>query len=210
MPGLAASPLIFEWIQLPKNKFECYYLDWQIPLKNESIEAYAKRMAHKINHKEAVLIGVSFGGVVVQEMAEFLDLRKVIIISSVKSRLEMPISMLFAKKSKIYKLLPTQWAENLSFFSKYSFGNTIKHRLKLYEKYLSIRDKGYLDWAIEQMMQWKRIEIDQNVIHIHGDLDAVFPIKNIDKCIVIKGGTHIMILNKYRWFNANLPKIILE
>jgi hypothetical protein len=24
-------------------------------------------------------------------------------------------------------------------------------------------------------------------------------------CIVVKGGTHIMILNKYRWLNANLP-----
>ena len=28
--------------------------------------------------------------------------------------------------------------------------------------------------------------------------------------IVVKGGTHIMILNKFRWLNENLPKIILE
>ena len=27
-------------------------------------------------------------------------------------------------------------------------------------------------------------------------------------CIVIKGGTHIMIINKYKWFNENLPKLI--
>jgi hypothetical protein len=27
---------------------------------------------------------------------------------------------------------------------------------------------------------------------------------------VVKGGSHIMILNKYRWFNANLSAIILN
>ena len=48
------------------------------------------------------------------------------------------------------------------------------------------------------------------IIHIHGDNDAVFPIKNIANCIAIKGGTHIMIISKYKWFNENLPRIILE
>jgi hypothetical protein len=30
------------------------------------------------------------------------------------------------------------------------------------------------------------------------------------KGCVVEGGTHIMILNKYRWFNTNLPDIILK
>ena len=73
-----------------------------------------------------------------------------------------------------------------------------------------MRDKVYLEWAIEQMVLWSRTEADKNVIHIHGDADDVFPIKNIQNCIIVKGGTHIMILSKYRWINENLPKIILE
>ena len=72
-----------------------------------------------------------------------------------------------------------------------------------------LRDKKYLDWAIEKIISWDRTEVVQNVIHIHGDADEVFPIKNIENCIVVKGGTHIMILSKFKWFNANLPKIIL-
>jgi hypothetical protein len=51
--------------------------------------------------------------------------------------------------------------------------------------------------------------VDESVIHIHGDMDDVFPIKYIKECTVVEGGTHIMILNKYRWFNANLGAIIL-
>jgi hypothetical protein len=34
------------------------------------------------------------------------------------------------------------------------------------------------------------MEIDKSVIHIHGDLDDVFPIKYINECTIVKGGTH--------------------
>ena len=210
MPGLAASPMIFERIHLPENQFDVHLLDWEIPFEKETLKAYAQRMASKVTHQDVVLIGVSFGGVLVQEMAQFLKVKKVIIISSIKSNLEMPITMKVAKTTKVYKLFPTRMANNLDLLSKFSFGTLIKRRIKLYQKYLSVREKSYLDWAIEQMVQWSRTEIDPKVIHIHGDADAVFPIKYINNCIVVKGGTHIMILSKYKWFNANLPEIIIK
>lgn len=210
MPGLAASSLIFERIQLPVDQFEIHLLDWELPLKKETLQAYAKRMSQLVLEENPVLIGVSFGGVLVQEMAQFLKVRKLIIISSVKTNLEVPLRMKFAKSTKAYKLLPTSWLHNVELLAKYSFGNAIKKRLKLYEKYLSIRDKVYLDWAIEQMLLWSRTEPNKNVIHIHGTLDEVFPAKNINQYIAVSGGTHIMILSKFRWMNENLPRIILE
>ena len=94
---------------------------------------------------------------------------------------------------------------------KYTFGSSIiKKRLKLYEKFLSMRDKVYLDWAIEHIINWNRVTIDTSIIHIHGDADEVFPIKYIKNCIPVAGGTHIMIITKYFWLNVNLPKIILD
>ena len=209
MPGLAASSLIFERIELPEKQFEIHLLDWELPLINESLSAYAERMSKLITETNPVLIGVSFGGVLVQEMAQFLKPKKVIIISSVKTNLEVPLRMKFAKSTKAYKLLPTSWLHNVELLAKYSFGNAIKRRLKLYEKYLSMREKVYLDWAIEQMLLWNRTEVDKKVIHIHGTLDEVFPAKNINDYIAVAGGTHIMILSKFRWMNENLPKIIL-
>lgn len=210
MPGLAASSLIFEKIQLSDELFEIYLLDWKIPKPKESLQTYAKRMALDVKHEKAVLVGVSFGGVLVQEMASFLDLKKIIIVSSVKSNLEIPLRMKIAKQTKAYKLVPTGLVQNLEVLQKFSFGTIIKQRLKLYERYLAMREKTYLDWAIEKMLTWDRKKIDPKVIHIHGDADEVFPIKNIKKFIPVKGGTHIMILSKYKWFIANLPKIILE
>lgn len=210
MPGLAASSAIFNRIKLPESTFDIHLLDWEIPVKNETLTNYAKRMATYVKEDNAVLIGVSFGGVLVQEMAKYLNLRKLIIISSVKTNLEVPLRMKIAKSTKFYKLVPTSLLQNIEILNKFSFGKIIQQRLKLYEKYLSMRDKVYLEWAIEQMILWSRTKADKNVIHIHGDEDEVFPIKNIKNCIIVKGGTHIMILSKYRWMNENLPKIIVD
>ena len=209
MPGLAASSSIFERIALPVDGFEMILLEWELPLNNESLSEYAERISKKVTHENPVLIGVSFGGILVQEMAQFLDVRKIIIISSVKSNLEFPTAFKVAKTTKAYKLFPTNLISNIENLALFSFGNKVKKRIDLYEKFLSVRDKKYLDWAIEKVILWDRTKILKNVIHIHGDADEVFPIKNIERCIVVKGGTHIMIISKFKWFNVNLPKIIL-
>ena len=210
MPGLAASSSIFERISLPSEMFEMILLEWEIPIANESLKEYAKRISLKIDKKNPVLIGVSFGGILVQEISEFIEVRKVIIISSVKSNMEFPRRMKIAKTTKAYKLIPTKLILNVENLAKFSFGDKVNQRLKLYEKFLSVRDKSYLDWAIEQIVLWNRTVADPKVIHINGDTDDVFPIKYIKNCTIIKGGTHIMILNKFKWLNENLPKIILE
>lgn len=210
MPGLAASAAIFERIVLPADIFETVLLEWEIPLEKETLPEYAKRIAQKIQHPNPVLIGVSFGGILVQEMTRFIEARKVIIISSVKTNVEFPRRMKVAKTIKAYKLIPTNLVANVESLSKFSFGYKIDQRLKLYEKFLRVRDKRYLDWAVEQVILWERTIADEKVVHIHGDDDDVFPIKHIQNCIVVKGGTHAMILVKYKWLNENLPRIILE
>ena len=210
MPGLAASTTIFERIKLPETDFEMHYLEWEIPFDNETLVAYAKRIADKIVHRNPVLIGVSFGGILVQEMAKHIVASKVIIISSVKSNAEFPLRLKVAKSTKAYKLIPMNLILNIETLAKFSFGEKVNQRLKLYEKFLSVRDIRYLTWAVEQVVLWDRVTIDESVVHIHGDQDDVFPIKNIKKCIVVKGGAHIMILNKYKWLNEKLPLIITD
>lgn len=210
MPGLAASSTIFERIHLPEDQFEIHLLEWFVPSENETLKEYAKKMAEMVKQKNAILVGVSFGGILVQEMKQFLNPKKVIIISSVKSNKEFPRRMKIAKTTKAYKLIPMSLFENLENLTKYAFGSYVKQRVKLYEKFLSVRDKNYLNWAVEQVILWDREEVDKEIIHIQGVDDEVFPIKNIKNFIPVQGGTHIMILSKYKWLNENLPKIMLD
>ena len=211
LPGLAANASIFKNIKLDTDRFEMYFLEWMIPFEEESISDYALRFCSKVNHPNAVLVGVSFGGIIAQEMNLVHNFRKIVIISSVKTRQELPLHLQLAGKTKVYKLMPTSFfAQNIDLLSKYAFGKPIVKRLDLYKQYLSITDKRYLDWAIKQVVSWDQEQSDSNLVHIHGDKDLIFPIENINDSIVVKGGTHIMILNKYKWLNENLPKLILS
>lgn len=208
VPGLAAGKEIFKHITLPEDVYEVHILEWLIPNKKETLQSYAERFSKKIIHDDAVLIGVSFGGVVVQEMSLFLKLKKLIIISSVKTKFELPKRLQYAKKTKAYKLVPTSFVLGVKDLTRFSIGPKSKKRLALYQEYLSVRDKDYLDWAIEQMVCWNREESVLNVNHIHGDRDAVFPVKNITNYNLIEKGTHVMIMYKAKAVSLEIVKII--
>lgn len=208
MPGMAAKATIFERIKLPENQFKIYWLEWMMPEDNESLEAYAKRMILNIEHDNPVLLGVSFGGILVQEMSKFMKVRNLIVVSSVKSRHELPKRMKIAKFIKAYNYAPTQLLSNLDVLKKYAFTASISKRIDLYKSYLAVNDKHYLDWSLRELLLWNQEEPIANAIYIHGDKDAVFTQSCNGNSIIIKGGTHIMILTKYKWFNKHLPELI--
>lgn len=210
MPGMAANPSIFKHIQLPEDQFEKHLLSWFVPDKNMTLSEYALKMTESITHENIILIGVSFGGMLVQEMASHVKTKKVILVSSVKHESELPKRMLFAKYTKIHKLLPTGLVNNVELLAKYAFGETVNKRLELYEEYLSVKDKYYIDWSIDQIVNWKPGYCPECMVHIHGEKDNVFPIGNIKDCIPVKNGTHTMIIHRAKWFNEHLPAIILE
>jgi pimeloyl-ACP methyl ester carboxylesterase len=209
MPGLAASTSIFENIQLDKTEFEMFLLEWKIPNKGETLQEYAKRMCEDIKHENPVLVGVSFGGILVQEMNKIIPVRKTIIISSVKCNKEFPRRIRFAKVTKLYKLIPIWMLQNVEKLLPYVFEEkSAFKRTELYHKYFAVRDTFYLKWSLQQVLLWDRSTPDADVIHIHGDKDEVFPIKYIKNCNVLEGGTHIMIVNKFRWLNEKLAEIL--
>ena len=207
VPGLAANTKIFEHISLPENDVELHFIDWLLPTSiNESIEEYAARMCKAIKHENPILVGVSFGGIMVQEMSKIIYCKKVIIISSIKSNKELPKRLKLAQITGIYKLFPSEIIANIESYEHYFFNDYLKKRAELYKIYLCIRDKKYLQWSIYNVLHWQQKEPLKNTIHIHGSDDEVFPAKHIKNYIKIDKGTHIMILNKAKTISKILEK----
>ena len=209
MPGMAASPKIFEFISFP-DSFVLHYLSWIQPNDNESLEAYALRMSKCIKHLNPILVGVSFGGILVQEIAKHIIVDKIVIVSSIKNNKELPLPMKMAKKTNAHKLLPTQWINSLDALALFAFGKGIQKRIKLYQKYLSEKDPNYLSWAINALVQWDQNYTLGKVIHVHGKNDTVFPVRNLDKPFIKIDGGHAAIITNARWFNNELPKLFKE
>lgn len=209
MPGLAAGPEIFENLELDSEKYTFHYLRWLKPLSlEEDIDNYACRLSDEIKEPNPVLIGVSFGGILVQEMAKFVKSSKVIIISSVKNQDELPKKFKFAKFTKIYNFFPTVVVENFEEYAQYFLGKSLKKKADLYKKYLSVRGKTYLKWSIYNVLKWEQINPLKDVVHIHGTKDTVFPIKNIKDPIEIKGGNHVMILTKAKKISKIIDDVL--
>lgn len=208
MPGLAASSMVFENIKLDGKKYSLHRIDWIQPEKNESIKTYCVRLSKKIKHKNPILLGVSFGGIIAQELDKIIKVKKLIIVSSVKSHKEYPILYKIARDYQLNNALPFGMFDNFIKFSLKLNINKLYKRIDLAERYLTERNEIYLEWAVWSLLNWKQEKYRPDLIHIHGDKDKVFPIENISKCIKIKGGRHEMIILKAKWFNENLPSLI--
>nr|WP_297307222.1 alpha/beta hydrolase [uncultured Flavobacterium sp.] len=211
IPGLGANSLIFEKIDLPKDQFECFFIEWKKPLKNENLNEYTQRLIKNINHKSPIIIGVSFGGIIAQEIAKSIQVEKTIIISSVKNENELPILYRVAKKLNLqYLPLGTFFNKIFNIYKKTVTSKKKKERFKLYNKYLSFRSNSYLNWGIKNILNWKNTNANLNIVHIHGTDDEIFPSKNIKNAIFLPKAKHTLILTNFKWLNQNLPEIILE
>lgn len=211
MPGMAASSKIFEYINLPAESFDCHYFEWCIPESDdETLTSYAKKYAAQIRHDEVVLIGVSFGGFIVQEISRLMPVKQVIIISSIKGANEMPRRLRVLKFIRAHKIFPSGRLSRIDDFSKYDFHSRLKKKAELYNKYLGIRNENYLNWAIYNALHWDNKEDQSKVIHIHGTKDEIFPIKYIHNCIPVEGGTHAMIVTKAKKIAEIIENLLLQ
>lgn len=209
MPGMAANSKIFEHITFDESKYTVHYIEWLEPLKGESLQNYCNRIAVLIKEDTPILIGVSFGGIIVQEIAKNISVEKVIIISSVKDPSEFPPRIQWAKKWKLYYLFPTSYInliENLT--KKIVSSDKIKHRIDLYKIYLTMRSSNYLNWAFKSIIQWENKNPIETIHHLHGSKDHIFPATRIKNAEILENGTHIMVLVNAKWVNKKLLEIL--
>ncbi|HEX2899158.1 MAG TPA: hypothetical protein VHS96_05485, partial [Bacteroidia bacterium] len=67
---------------------------------------------------------------------------------------------------------------------------------------------AHTDWAIHQAVSWRHETHTPRLFHIHGDQDRIFPIRYIRNCIPVRGGTHLMLLNKGKEISAHIDRIV--
>lgn len=193
--GLGADERIFS--KLIIKGYRLQHIPWLPPVANESIEAYASRMALAIDDENAVVIGVSFGGMMAIEIARQKHLRKVIIISSVKTSTELPAWMRVAGKMRLNKMFPL--VRPVSFvegIANRRIGAFTPEEKEIARAYRKTADEGYIQWAVDKIVNWKNTWQPPGLVHIHGDADKMFPFQKIRQPVLIHGGTHFMIFNK--------------
>lgn len=176
------------------------YLPFPKPEKGDTLESYALKFIPLIDQSLPFnIVGQSMGGLIAMELARHIPAEKIILISSVKSRAEMPARFNLLRRTGLYRIVP----------GAAIIAGTQLGTLLLPEMY---RAKGlrrlcldmayqngaqFLHWCTHAIMHWKgAAPLRDDIIHIHGTKDKMFPVRYVKNIIPVKGGTHLMLLNR--------------
>ena len=204
--GFGADERVFANLDFCKN--EVHFIPWKIPDKNETIQSYAERMREEIHHPNPILVGLSFGGMMCVEISKIISPEKIILISSVGTFHEIPLYMRIAAKLHLNKIFPLRPYSFLEPIENYNLGAETKEEKALLKEYRKNINQQYTTWAIGQILHWKNDWQPENLTHLHGSNDHIFPIKYIKADYVIKGGGHLMLMNNSAKVNGILRKIL--
>lgn len=207
--GMCYNCSVFDKLTLPEG-YRKIYIEWLIPWHDETMESYATRMAEQIDKaKPFILIGYSFGGVLVQEMNSFLNPLKTILISSFKGGEETPMSFRAIRKSNMVERIPERLYASTVFITN-TFNQLIYHMPTAdLSQYMTVVDPVYIKWAVKHITEWKPSLHIKNLYHIHGTLDQIFPYELLQAAFPIEGGDHLMILKKADIVSNVLSSILL-
>jgi len=192
--GLGADEKAFSKLHIPG--YELTVMQWLQPLPKETLPQYAARMREKITDPSPVLIGLSFGGVLCAEIAKQIPIEKIIIISSIKHSGELPFWLRTVAKLSLHKIFPLRSTRLTQPFQNFTLGIRTAEDKALAVFYRKNADMVYINWAVNEVINWKNTAVHPNLFHIHGSADRMFPIKYIQPHYTIKGGGHFMIRDK--------------
>ncbi len=102
IPGLGADSKSFQFLDL--SFCEPCFVDWIPPNKRDTLETYAEKLFCSIANEEAIIVGVSLGGMLATEIAKQHPATKVIVISSSKTYHEIPAYLRCWRFLPVYKL----------------------------------------------------------------------------------------------------------
>ena len=212
IPGLGLDCRIFK--NLDFGAHDTMELDWIEPLNlSEDIRSYARRMAESIpTGKDSVLIGHSFGGIIAQEIAQTSKIRKIILISSIKSRKENTLSLKMIAPLKLYNTFNKKLIVQTFPYWKKWYGYKTKEQQELFLDMVNQNSDTYLQWALASISRWQGVEKSNTpIIHLHGDKDMTFPIRAINNITeIVKGGDHYMIFRKPKTISKLVHKHLIQ
>jgi pimeloyl-ACP methyl ester carboxylesterase len=203
--GMGADERIFKYLRFPEG-YVTHFLHWLPTIPGESFSDYAARMSTGIEHQDVTLLGVSFGGMLSLEIARQLQVKKVVLISSLKNTGEKPAYFRWVKKMGLLRLLgvPDSFIKHRKYFVQPFLHAESKEEKDILRDYMQKTSFDYLRWAIPVVIDWENDYIPASLIHIHGSKDFTLPIRHVKPTHTISTGGHLMVFNRAAEINAIL------
>ena len=196
IPGLGANEMVFNNIgELGIDKIN---VKWLQNLEDETINEYSLRLIDKYGLRQDDLIaGLSFGGVLAQEIARILDHREVVLISSFRDIKDLRSVYRFGLRTGIYKLAPSFRIPVIDEIVAYNVNSENQESKPIIKQMLDETDYQLLKWSLEKIAQLPSKPDDNFRIHnIIGNKDKILRTWKNENTTIIDGGSHFMVYEK--------------
>lgn len=203
LPGLGADARLLEPQRAAFPSLEVP--DWLPHLPEEALPDYARRMAATIVPSPVFFLGgVSFGGMVALEMAQYLHPAAVILIASCRTGQALaPHLRYFVKFASILPQRAFDAGQGLTPLFIQKFGRMTPEQREWFEAILSDVTPAFVRWGIGAITDWEgQLTLPMPVYHIHGSDDELIPVKSVRADRVIHGGGHLLNVTHAAAVNA--------
>lgn len=194
--GLGANETAFDKIgDLPYDKV---FVNWLVPEKKETIEHYARRLIDQNNIQSVdILIGLSFGGLLSQKIAEINGNQTVILISSFRDKNDLRWPFKHGLKLGLYKLQPSF---RIPFIDETAIGflnSGTRESKQILKKMLISTDYKVSKWSLHQIALSRRPNsISYNLFLIVGNADRMVRSWDTENKWEINKGSHFLVYDK--------------
>lgn len=192
--GLGADERIFKKLQI--DGVNMVHIPWPEYDIYDEMSCYAQKISALIPEENPMVLGLSFGGMMTVELAKMRPLRKGIIVSSAKTKMELQSPSWIVKKALVSQILPGFIYKMTNSVMYKMFGASTDDEKELLKSILKDSDGHFVRWAMKSILEWQNVQAPDNIVHIHGKADQIIPPDNIDATYWIEGGTHMMVYNK--------------
>ena len=206
LTGLGADNRSFNFLDL--SFCDPQFIQWVSPMPYETLPSYAEKLFSLINDEEAIIVGLSFGGMLATEIAKHHPDTKVIIISSSKTYFEIPNYLRFWRHFPIYKFHSDKIKNGAGSFVLSILGAKGAEQKKLQLEIMKSSDAALTRWAMDAIVNWKNTVVPKNVTHIHGTADKLLPYRYVKADHSIEGGEHVMVMDQADEVSRLLKQLI--
>lgn len=204
IPGLGTTEKLY--VNTKINGVEIIVLNWPTPDKNDTMETYARKFLPQINTSVPFcLLGVSFGGMLCTELSKIISPQKVFLISTCKSRKELPWFIKTMKYISLHKIISEKTHRKMAYQGRWIIGFG-KAYIPEFLGMVNGMTENYFKYCINIIVSWEGKELPKNSIHIHGDADRLLWYKYVKPDYTIKQGSHAMVVFRAEEINAIIKK----
>ena len=205
IPGLGADERVFRRLQLVGPTQVLPWLPSQS--STESLVHYAARLAEYVPLAQPCwLVGISFGGLLAQEIGRLRLLARVVLISSLGRPQDLPPLLRVVGASGLHRLLPFSLLKWLPRLAQWFFGAGGGTEYYLLCQILRDTDPVFARWATIQLLNWRGPGLPA-AVRLHGTHDRLLPAGSAHIDYPMPGAGHFLIVSHAAWVSQVLNEL---